>query len=134
MMYFLTMDDAIPRFSQAIDKLMRGSLVPGGTILVFGATSDKYEVIYHELDRRARAAHLTVLKGFDEPIQAGDRPDELAAISTLTRTIWRRLEAMAGDVEETKHELRVLRASDIYDESKPYHLAQFKVRAYRRGK
>jgi len=51
MMYFLTMDDAIPRFSQAIDKLMRGSLVPGGTILVFGATSEKYEAIYQELDR-----------------------------------------------------------------------------------
>lgn len=71
MMNFLTTDDAIPRFSQAIDKLMRGSLVPGGTILVLGATHNNYENIYRELDRRARAAHLTVLKGFEEPMQAG---------------------------------------------------------------
>jgi len=67
-------------------------------------------------------------------MQAGDRPDELAAISSLTRIIWRRLEAMAGDAEEVKRELRVLKASDIYDESKPYCLPQFRVRAYRRGR
>lgn len=134
MMNFLTTDDAIPKFSLAIDKLMRGSLVPGGTILVLGATHGNYEDIYRELDRRAHAAHLTVLSGFDEPMQAGARQEELEILSNLTRAVWRRLETLAGDVGETKQKLRRLRASDVYDESKPYRLPQFRVRAYRRGR
>ena len=134
MMNFLTTNDAIPKFSLAIDKLMRGSLVPGGTILVFGATHGNYEDIYRELDRRARAAHLTVVSGLDKPIQAGARQEELATLSTLTRAVWGKLETLAGDVGETKRKLQHLRASDIYDESKPYRLPEFRVRAYRRGK
>lgn len=134
MMNFLTTADAIPRFSEAIDKLMRGSLVPGGAVLVLGATRDHYEDIYRELDHRARAAHLTVLGGFDEPMQAGERPNELDSLGILTRAVWRRLETLAGDVDETKQELRRLRAADIYDESELYHLPQFMVRAYRRGR
>jgi hypothetical protein len=134
MMNFLTTDDAIPRFSQAIDKLMRGSLVPGGTLFVLGATRGDYEDIYRELDRRARAAHLTVLSGFDEPMQAGARQDELDILSTLSRAVWRKLETLARDVGETKQKLRRLRASDVYDESMPYHLPRFRVRAYRRGR
>lgn len=134
MMNFLTTTDAIPRFSQAIDKLMGGSLVPGGTILVLGATSDDYEEIYRELDRRARAANLTVVGGFEEPMQAGNRQDELYLLSTVTHSVWNRLETLAGDVDETKQELRRLGASDIYDESRTYRLPRFKVRAYRRGR
>jgi hypothetical protein len=134
MMNFLTKADAIPTFSLAIDKLMRGSLVPGGTILVLGGISDKYKDIYRELDYRARAAHLTVVSGFDEPMQAGARQDELDMLRTLTRAVWRRLETLAGDVSETKQELRGLRALDIYDESKPYRLPRFRVRSYRRGR
>lgn len=87
MMNFFTTDDAIPRFSQAIDKLMRGSLVPGGTILALGAAHNNYENIYCELDRRARAAHLTVLNGFDGPMKAGSRQEELDTLSVLTRTV-----------------------------------------------
>jgi hypothetical protein len=134
MMNFLTTDDAIPRLSLAIDKIMRGSLVPGGTILVLGAAHGHYQDIYRELDRRARTARLTVLSGFDEPMPR-HRPDELLIyLSTLTRAVWRKLEVLTGDVVETKQELRRLGSSEIYDEAKPYRLSKFRVRAYRRGK
>jgi hypothetical protein len=133
MMNFLTTTDAIPRFSEAIDRLMRGSLVPGGTVLVLGAVSRDYPAIYAELDRRARASRLTVLDGFDEPLQAGYRADELAAIRTLTRGLWNRLEALAGDVSQTKEQLRAIDAADIFDDSIAFTLPRFRVRAYRRG-
>ena len=45
MMNFLTTTDAIPRFSDAIERLMRGSLVPGGTILVLGGVGRDYRAI-----------------------------------------------------------------------------------------
>lgn len=134
MMNFLTTTDAIPSFSEAIDRLMRGSLVPGGVILVLGAVGGNYREIYAELDQRARAAHLTVLDGFDEPLQAGERMDELAMLGVFTRTMWNRLEELAGDVSQTKNELRQLGAADIFDESIPFTLPRFRVRAYRRGR
>jgi hypothetical protein len=46
MMNFLTTTAAIPAFSAAIDKLMRDSLVPGGLILVLGATNEQYKAVY----------------------------------------------------------------------------------------
>jgi hypothetical protein len=53
MMNFLTPGShAFPRFSEAIDKLMEGALVPGGTILVLGAGGIDYQEIYRELDQR----------------------------------------------------------------------------------
>ena len=132
MMNFLTTTDAIPRFSEAIDRLMRGSL-PGGTILVLGGIGPDYQDIYLRLDRRARAAHLTVLDSFGEALQAGHRSDELAAIQTLTRGIWNRLETLAGGARQTRDELREMDAADIFDESIAFRLPQFRVRAYRRG-
>lgn len=134
MMNFLTTTDAVSLFSEAIERLMRGSLVPGGTILVLGATEGKYELIYKELDRRARVAGLTVLDGFDGPLQAGGRDDEGELLSTLSRTIWNKLENLAGDVGQIKQELWKHGAADIFDESKPYRLPPFRMRAYRRGK
>jgi hypothetical protein len=134
MMNFLTTTDAIPIFAEAIEKLMRRSLVPGGTILVLGGVSRDYRAIYPELDRRARAAHLAVLDGFDDPLQAGHRVDELAVLRTLTRAIWNRLEVLAGDVSQTKAALRKMEAADIFDESEPFSLPRFRVRAYRRGR
>ena len=133
MMNFLTKTNAIPRFSEAIERLIRGSLVPGGTILVLGAVDRDYPKIYAELDRRARASRLTVLDGFGDPLQAGHRADELAAVRTLTRGLWNRLEALAGGVNQTKAELRRSRAADIFDESMAFTLPPFRVRAYRRG-
>jgi hypothetical protein len=134
MMNFLTTPDAIPKFDDAIERLMRRSLVPGGTILVLGGIGGKYREIYPALDQRARKAHLQVLRGFADPLQAGQRPDELATLCTLTRSIWRKLEALAGDVEQTKEELRKIGAADIFDASIPFDLPRFRVRAYRRGR
>ena len=70
---------------------MRGSRVPGGTTLVLGSSGQKYRRIYPELDRRARAAHLTVLANFDDPLQAGHRSEERDAICTMTRASWNAL-------------------------------------------
>lgn len=134
MMNFLTTTDAIPTFTGAIRRLMRRSLVPGGTILVLGATGDKYRDIYPELDQRAQAAKLQVLPGFEDPLQAGQRQEELAVLCTLTRSVWNKLEALAGDVTQTKEQLRKVEAADIYDASVPFRLPRFKVRTYRRGK
>ena len=53
MMNFLTTPDAIPQFAGAIQRLMRRSLVPGGTILVLGGVGGKYREIYPKLDQRA---------------------------------------------------------------------------------
>ena len=133
MMNFLTKTDAIPRFSDAIERLMRGSLVPGGTMLVLGGVGGDYRQIFPELDRRAQAARLRVLAGFDAPLQAGHRDQERDALCTLTRSIWNRLEGLAGDVSPTKEALREMRAADIFDESVPFRLPRFRVRAYRRG-
>jgi len=134
MMNFLTTTDAIPQFAAAIERLMRRSLVPGGTILVLGGVGGKYQAIYPELDRRARAAHLRVQYGFGDPLQAGERADELAALSTLIRSVWNKLAALAGDVEHTKEKLRARGAADIFDASVPFRLPRFRVRAYRRGR
>lgn len=133
MMNFLTTTDAIPEFSGAIERLMRRSLVPGGTILVLGGAGGQYRDIYPELDRRASAAHLRVLDGFEHPLQAGYREEEIAAVRTMTRTVWNKLETLAGDVAQTKDELRALQAADIFDESVPFRLPRFRVRAYGHG-
>ena len=137
MMNFLTPTDDVPnavsKFSEAIERLMRGSLVLGGTILVLGGPGIKYQEIYAELDRRARAAHLSVLDGFDRPLQAGHRADERAAVRGLTRGIWTRLESLAGDVSQTKEQLREIRQDEIFDRSKRFRFPDFRVRAYRRG-
>jgi hypothetical protein len=58
MMNFLTATDASPKFAGAIDRLMRRSLVPAGTILVLGGVGAQYRNIYPELDQRASAARL----------------------------------------------------------------------------
>jgi hypothetical protein len=134
MMNFLTTTDAIPTFTDAIERLMRRSLVPGGTLLVLGGTGGKYRNIYPELDQRAQAAKLRVLPAFEDPLQAGHRPEELAALCNLTRSVWNKMQALAGDVTQTKNELRDRDAADIYDPSVPFRLPRFKVRAYRRGR
>lgn len=135
MMNFLTTTEAIPLFSAAIDKLMRGSLVPGGLILVLGAPKgSKYEAIYQEMDRRAQVARLNVIKGFETPLQTAETEAEQEALANVTRTIWRRLEALAGDVSQIEQELRDMKAADIYDESVRFQMPDFKVRAYHRGK
>lgn len=134
MMNFLTPGSgALPRFSEAIDRLMASALIPGGTILVLGATSEDYQAIYRQLDERATSVGLRIVGGFDQPLQAGHRTDELAAIATLTRRVWHKLEALAGDVSPVKDELRCRGAADIFDESVPFRLPPFQVKAYRRG-
>ncbi|MEG8184202.1 hypothetical protein GZH49_37690 [Nocardia terpenica] len=133
MMNFLTTAETIPRFSAAIERLMRGSLVPGGTLLAIGATGDKYSKIYSQLDDQAIAARLNIVDGFDQPLHADHRLDELATIKALTRKLWHRLETTAGDATQTKEELLRLNATDIFDDSTPFTLPRFKVRAYRRG-
>ena len=134
MMNFLTPgSDALTLFSEALDRLMRGALVPGGTILVLGAVSKEYRAIYRELDSRAAAARLRSVGGFDQPLSAGHRAEELAAIGRLTRRLWHQLEALAGDVTPVKDELRQGGAADIFDDSVPFSLPSFQVRAYRRG-
>ena len=134
MMNFLTPgSDALALFSEAIDRLMARALVPGGTILVLGAVSKDYQESYRKLDSRAEAMGLTMVDGFDRPLQAGYRPDELAAIGGLTRRMWHQLEALAGDVSPVKDELQRGSAEDIFDESVPFSLPSFQVRAYRRG-
>jgi hypothetical protein len=134
MMNFLTPgSDALTLFSGAIDRLMAGALVPGGTILVLGGASTDYQEIYRDLDSRAAAARLRVVGSFEKQLQAGDRPEELAAICALTRRLWHKLEALAGDVGEVKSELRRQHAADIFDQSVQFRLRPFQVRAYRRG-
>jgi hypothetical protein len=134
MMNFLTPgSDALALFSEAIDRLMASALVPGGTILVLGACGPDYQEIYRQLDARATAARLKILQGFDQPLQAGHRPVELAAVGALTRRVWHKLEELGGDVSEIKAELKRYKADDIFDESVPFVLPSFRVRAYRRG-
>ena len=58
-----------------------------------------------------------MLRGFDDPLQAGDGEDERAMVCTLTRSVWTKLETMAGDVEQVKQELRSMNAADIFDVS-----------------
>jgi hypothetical protein len=130
LMYFLTTTDVVSMFSDAIERLVHGSLVPGGTILMFGADGGDWQDVYTELDGRAQAAYLTVLDSFDKPLQAGHRADERATIRTLTRGIWKRLEPLAGDVSQIKEELRERRADKIFDESTSFGFPQFRVRAY----
>jgi len=119
-------------FSEAIERLMRSSLVPGGTILVLGGGGD-YRQIYPELDRRAEAASLTMLNGFDDALQAGHRDEERDVLCAITRAIWNRLEGLAGDVSPTREALRKMDAADIFDESLAFSLPRFRLRAYRRG-
>lgn len=134
MLNFLTPgSDALTLFSKAIDRLMSGALVPGGTILILGATSRDYQEIYRALDSRAAAAHLRVVEGFEEPLQAGHRQEELDAVCALTRRLWNKLEALAGDVASVKNELRHRHAADIFDQSIQFRLPAFQVRAYRKG-
>jgi len=66
-------------------------------------------------------------------MQARHRPEDRTAICSMTRRLWNRLEALAGDVTPIKEELRRRRAADIFDESLPFILPSFQGRAYRRG-
>jgi hypothetical protein len=47
--------------------------------------------------------------------------------------VWHRLEGLAGDVSQIQAELKRYEADDIFDESVPFTLPSFQVRAYRRG-
>jgi hypothetical protein len=76
---------------------------------------------------------LRVVEGFEEPLQAGHRQEELDAVCALTRRLWNKLEALAGDVSPIKNELRRHHAADIFDESVQFRLPVFQVRAYRKG-
>jgi len=58
----------------------------------------------------------------------------LAALRTVTRTIWHKRATLAGDVSGTQRELREMNAADIYDESVRFHIPDFKVRACHRSK
>lgn len=128
-MNFLTPgSDALPRFSEAFDRLMRGALVPGGTMLVLGAGNPEYQAIYEELDQRADDARLTIVDGFDKALKAGHRADERAAIRALTRGVWNQLESLAGDVNQTKDELVALGAAGIFDKQERYRFPLFRVR------
>jgi hypothetical protein len=134
MMYFLTPgSDAMRRFSEAVDRLMTGALVPGGTILVLGAHGPDYQEVYRELDRRAAAAHLTHVEGFGQLLQAGHRADERAAVRDLTRRLWNSLASLAGDVSQVEGELRSRRGAKIFDQATSFGFPRFQVRAYRRG-
>jgi hypothetical protein len=136
MMNFLTPgSQAMPRFSEAVDRLMTGALVPGGTILVLGAYGPYYqEQVYRELDERAAAAHPTLVDGFDKLLKAGHRADERAAVRDLTRRLWNNLVSLAGDVSRVEDELRSCRGAKIFDQTKHFGFPQFQVRAYRRGR
>ena len=130
MMNFLTPgSQALPRFSEAIERLIGGALVPGGTVLVLGSGSADYQEIYEELDQRARDARLTVVDGFDTRLQAAWRDEERDMVVNVIRRMWSRLEPLAGDVGRTKDAL----PAKIFDAAKPYKFSKFRVRAYRRG-
>jgi hypothetical protein len=131
---FLTSTAAIPLFSDALKRLMRRSLVPGGVILVLGGTDRQYPLIYRELDNRAQAAGLRVVPGFDNPLQAGNDERELQLIRDLTRSTWRKLEDHAGHAEVIRQQLRSRGAADIFDDTIPFTLPRFMVRVYRRGR
>ncbi|MFI6217050.1 hypothetical protein ACIBCD_34050 [Nocardia brasiliensis] len=133
MMNFLTTADAIPRFSTALNNLMGGSLVQGGVVVVLGAVGGGYPEIYSQLDARAQDAHLELVEGFDEPLQAGHRAEELTATRDLMRTIWANLEALAGDTTAVQDKLRQIGAADIFDDTIAFTLPTFRVRAYRQG-
>lgn len=131
---FLTTTDALPKFHEAIRRLMAGALVPGGIVLVLGGASSKYAEIYEQLDRIAINSGLRVMGGFDEPIQAGIRPDELEAVKVVNRHIWATLATRANNVPEIERELRSMKAGDVFDESLQFRLPRFRVRVYRRGR
>ena len=102
-------------------------------MLVLGSRGHDYQDIYQQTDRQATVARLKILEGFDRPLQAGHRTEELAAIASLTRRIWHKLEDLAGDVSQVRAQLRRYGAHDIFEESAPFALPPFQVRAYRRG-
>lgn len=132
---FLTTTDAVLKFSDAVRRLMNGALVPGGIVLVLGGIGQQYPQIYEQLDCIATNSGLHVMSGFDEPLQAGNRPEELEKLQTLTRQTWVELATRAGNaVVDVMHQLHTLKAGDIFDESLPYRLPRFRVRAYRRGR
>ncbi len=131
---FLTTTEAVPRVSDAIRLLMKGALVPGGIVLVLGGVGQQYPEIYEHLDRIAIDSGLHVMSGFDEPRQAGNRPEELEILRTMTHQIWAELATRADNAVDVKCELRDLDAGAIFDESLPYWLPKFRVRAYRRGR
>lgn len=131
---FLTTTEALPKFSDAIRRLMKGALVPGGIVLALGGVGQQYPRIYDQLDQIAADAGLHVMSGFNEPLQAGNRPEELEILQTMARRTWVELATRAGDAADVKRKLRTLEADDIFDESLPYQLPRFRVRAYRRGR
>lgn len=131
---FLTTTDAVPRFTHAIQRLMQDALVPGGIVVVLGGVGHQYPEIYARLDQIATDAGLHVMSGFDKPLQAGSRPEELATLRTMTRQTWRELVARADNGPAIQRELRNQGAGDIFDESLPYCLPRFRVRVYRRGR
>jgi hypothetical protein len=129
MMNFLTPgSEALPRFSDAIERLMGSALIPGGTALVLGSDVADYQETYQELDHRARDAGLTVLDGFDTRLPATGWDWERDLVVAVIRRMWNRLESLAGDVSQTKGRL----PAKIFDASKPYKLSKFRARAYRR--
>jgi hypothetical protein len=135
MMNFLTPgSDALTLFSAAIDRLMAGALVPGGAIVVLGATSAGYQGIYADLDSRAQVAGLGLVDGFDRLLQAGHQAEDRAAVRTLTWRLWDTLEALAGDVSAVKEALREEHAAKYFDRTKSFGFSRFRVRAYRRGR
>jgi len=130
---FLTTPDAVPQFRDAIQRLMGTALVPGGVILVLGATGAVYQATYVTLDRIAVEVGLRVMDGFDEPLQAGNRPDEHAMLQVFARRMWHSLVQSADNLRDVQRELRTMRANDIFDESISLRLPRFQMRAYRRG-
>jgi hypothetical protein len=130
---FLTTTTAVAQFEAAIRRLMSGALVPGGVVLVLGAVGGHYPAIYRELDRLATAAGLTILDGFDEPIQAGQHPDALAQVQSAHRACWNLLQAHAHDTTHIQRDLRRHGAAALFDQTHDLRLPRFRVRAYRRG-
>src|SRR5581483_4519167 len=117
MMNFLTTNKMVEQFDASLDRLMRTSLVPGGTILCLGSASkDKgYHEIYATLDQKAQAAHLLLLKDLPSIYQAGVSPMVLQTVAGSVRSIWKNLEG-PNPATEVREQLKQMGASDIYDE------------------
>jgi len=135
MINFLTTNAMVEQFDESLGRLMRTSLVPGGTILCLGSASKEkgYGKIYATLDQKAKAAHLLRLKDTRSVYQAGESPIVLQTLAELSRSMWQKLEG-TNHVVEIREKLKQMDASDIFDSTIPYTLPRFKLRAYRRGR
>jgi hypothetical protein len=130
---FLTTDDMVKQFDESLDRIMRTSLVPGGTVLCLGSASKTYDGIYAILDQKAKAAHVQQLKDIRSLYQEWASPMVLEALTELSRSIWRKLEGK-NHATEVRERLKKLNASDIFDTTIRFRLPQFKLQTYRRGK